>query len=102
MSEAFFFSVQTGMTIGYGSMAPNADCYWTIIGVTSQSIIALAIDAILLGLTFDRVCFICFICFYLFIFVLFVFIYLFLFFLLFFLFFICFNIYFDYLIAIKN
>ena len=52
--EAFFFSVQTGMTIGYGSMYPEG-CRPIIYTITIQSLFGLISDALLLGLAFAKV-----------------------------------------------
>ena len=52
--DAFFFSVQTGMTIGYGSMYPE-DCRTIIYAVTMQSLFGLITDALVLGLAFEKV-----------------------------------------------
>jgi len=52
--EAFFFSIQTGMTIGYGSMYPDG-CRTIIYAVLTQSIFGLISDALVLGLAFEKV-----------------------------------------------
>lgn len=52
--EAFFFSVQTGMTIGYGSMYPNG-CRGIIWLVTAQSLWGLLANAAIMGLAFEKV-----------------------------------------------
>jgi len=52
--EAFFFSVQTQITIGYGDMIPNPRCTLAIFAVIAQSMVGLTADAMLFGLIYQR------------------------------------------------
>lgn len=51
-ADAFFFSVQTIATIGYGSMAPAT--LWANLLVTAETLVGLALLAIATGLVFAR------------------------------------------------
>ncbi|MCB9600633.1 MAG: ATP-sensitive inward rectifier potassium channel 10 [Sandaracinus sp.] len=51
-SDAFFFSVQTLATIGYGGMTPTSDAANTL--VTIESIVGLFVTAIFTGLVFTK------------------------------------------------
>jgi hypothetical protein len=52
--EAFFFSVQTQITIGYGDMVPNPRCSLAILFIIIQSLVGLTADAMLFGLVYQR------------------------------------------------
>jgi inward rectifier potassium channel len=51
--DAFFFSVQTMGTIGYGSMYPTS--LWANLLVTSEAVVGLLVTAVATGLVFQRV-----------------------------------------------
>lgn len=53
---AFLFSIETEQTIGYGSRAITAKCPEGAILLQIQSLVGLILDAIMLGLTFAKLC----------------------------------------------
>eukprot|EP00892_Ulva_mutabilis_P008016 jgi/Ulvmu1/5587/UM023_0124.1 len=54
-SHAFYFSVQTSATIGYGGeLTPNPNCLWVNLIVTLQTVASLMLDYSMLGIVYAR------------------------------------------------
>ncbi|PSC69266.1 G -activated inward rectifier potassium channel 4-like [Micractinium conductrix] len=53
--HAFWFSMTSSATIGYGHQAPDPDCYLLQVGLMCQVLTSLLFEASLLGLVFARI-----------------------------------------------
>lgn len=53
-ASAFVFSVATQQTIGYGDLSPD-NCWWSAYVMVTQSLFALLLNAVVLGIVFARI-----------------------------------------------